>query len=147
MGSLQQCTCLVFFYILLDMAFLQIYMLGKDSSSSYISGSVMFLLGSLLLIYALWEFRLSQLLSGSVLFLIGSVAFTIDSLAWYPEASKHLCYLGYAVFIIGRVCFLFGSQTKRCDVFFRNNAKKEANRKATMNDDPLNSIQSHTQAA
>jgi len=125
----------------------QIDIIGKDASSSYVAGSVMFVLGSLLLIYALWEFRLSNLLSGSILFLIGSFAFTIDSLAWYPEATKQLCYLGYLVFIIGRICFLFGSQTKRCDIFFRNNAKKEADRKTTLACDPLASIQSHTQAA
>jgi len=124
----------------------QISLIGKDGSSSYVSGSVMFLLGSLFLIYALWEFKLSQLLSGSVLFLIGSIAFTLDSLAWYPESTKQLCILGYVVFIMGRLCFLFGSQTKRCDMFFRNNAKKEADRKATFGADGL-TVQSNTQAA
>jgi len=125
----------------------QLSLVGGNASPSYVAGSVMFLLGSMLLIYALWEFKFSQLLSGSVLFLIGSFAFTIDAMAWYPESTKQLCYLGYTVFILGRICFLFGSQTKRCDVFFRNNAKKEANRKATLTPDSLTSIQSHTQAA
>jgi len=125
----------------------QISIIGKNGASSYVSGSVMFLLGSLFLIYALWEFKLSQLLSGSVLFLVGSIAFTLDSLAWYPGSTKQLCILGYVVFIMGRLCFLFGSQTKRCDIFFRNNAKKEANRKAsTMGADGL-TIQSNSQAA
>jgi len=111
-------------------------LVGKDSGPSYVAGSIMFLMGSVLLIYALWECRLSNLLSGSILFLIGSFAFTLDAMAYYPEASRQLCYLGYFVFIIGRICFLFGSQTKRCDIFFRNRAQNEATRKASLADDP-----------
>jgi len=96
---------------------------GQDGTSSYVAGSLMFALGSFLLVYALWECRISRLLSGSALFLTGSVAFTIDSLAYYPKITKELCYIGYITFVIGRLCFLFGSQTKRCDIFFRNSTQ------------------------
>jgi len=107
-------------------------------SSSYLTGALNFLLGSALLVYALWDWGCSNLLSGSVLFLIGSLAFSLDGSGYYPGMSQILCYIGFTTFTLGRLCFLLGSQTPRCDIFFRDRAEAYSNaRKRSMADIPV----------
>jgi len=106
--------------------------LACSRSSSYLAGSLNFLFGSALLVYALWDWGISNLLSGSILFLLGSVAFSIDGSGYYPAMSQNLCFIGYSTFSLGRVCFLFGCQTPRCDIFFRDRAEEYSERKQSM---------------
>eukprot|EP00931_Biecheleriopsis_adriatica_P100849 TRINITY_DN7608_c0_g1_i1.p1 TRINITY_DN7608_c0_g1~~TRINITY_DN7608_c0_g1_i1.p1 ORF type:complete len:398 (+),score=49.40 TRINITY_DN7608_c0_g1_i1:39-1232(+) len=124
-------TAGIFMYLIGYILFLAIY---SDRASQfvhalYILGCLAFLSGSSLLIIACYpphrndtvcqRFSPVQLQSslfwGSVCFFIGSVIFLIDSLG-FGSASRNGVF-GLAVFAVGRVQFLRGSQTARCSIW------------------------------
>jgi hypothetical protein len=123
---------------------------SHPSQVLYLLGSLFFLAGSALLVLAtfpppvpmvlrqltIWEdvrarFSLcdqqSALFWGSVTFLLGSILFSLDS-CWglvntesRPELLSPVCiHIGYALFTIGRLYFLWGSTTTDCGAFFQS---------------------------
>lgn len=109
---------------------------SKAIQELYILGSLAFLLGSLLLAIAvcppdrndnlchrLSPVRLqSSLFCGSFCFLIGSSFSLADSLGLGNASVNGTC--GLAVFVVGRVYFLRGSQTTRCTVWLTQRTSK-----------------------
>jgi hypothetical protein len=104
-------------------AFLCIYsfvLLGVGYHAAwYHSGAWCFLVGSALLLVATKPKRISCSLDaslwwGSLMFLLGSLCFAEDALL-----PMGLSPAGLVVFTAGRLFFVRGSQTERCDIFFR----------------------------
>lgn len=82
----------------------------------YHQGAWAFLLGSALLTFA--TRRVESLFCGSLSFLLGSMVFAIDAVIHSPG----LVSAGYTMFAFGRVFFVKGSETPRCDMRFRERA-------------------------
>jgi len=124
------------------------------SSGLYLAGSLLFLAGSAVLVRATVpppipmvmrelsftehvraRFSMidqqSSLFWGSMAFLMGSVLFTVDS-AWGLHggskpalASVFNISMGYALFTVGRLYFLWGSTTADCDALFGREGWRE----------------------
>lgn len=95
----------------------------------YHGGSWLFLVGSLFLMYAtalkkMKEYnplkQSSALFWGSTCFLIGSACFAMDA-ASSGLGTKGNGLTGFALFALGRIFFIRGSQTPRCSVLFMKN--------------------------
>jgi hypothetical protein len=115
----------VAFYFLGYMAFAVIYAWAFFDNAEvaqwyspimYHEGAWAFLLGSVLLTFA--TRRVESLFCGSLSFLFGSLVFSIDAMIHYPK----LISAGYTMFAFGRVFFVKGSETPRCDMRFRESA-------------------------
>eukprot|EP00658_Telonema_sp_P-2_P051437 TRINITY_DN3949_c0_g1_i1.p1 TRINITY_DN3949_c0_g1~~TRINITY_DN3949_c0_g1_i1.p1 ORF type:complete len:455 (-),score=69.51 TRINITY_DN3949_c0_g1_i1:274-1638(-) len=94
-------------------------------SGLYNGGSFMFMVGSLFLLRVFPVFGV--LWWGSMCFAVGSCCFVRDALqlctvdldCGLPDASRTLNLTGLILFLIGRICFVLGSETSRLDLFFR----------------------------
>lgn len=95
----------------------------------YKLGSFFFLAGSTLLMHGTWPGCKRRTLAssagasfwGSTCFTLGSVLFVANSLGFGPAS---FVPAGLLIFTLGRVCFILGSQTDRCDLLFRRPAVK-----------------------
>jgi len=131
----------VFLYFLGYATFLLFYTMSSAGKSDgleacYLTGSLLFLTGSVSLVAAtlppmqlakLSPFTVgASLFWGSVSFLIGSVAFTWDAArviggnGYTPWLTK----AGYAVFIVGRVYFVWGSVNPDVGIFLQRTPLK-----------------------
>ena len=92
----------------------------------YNGGCFMFLVGSLLLF--VYFPRFSVVWWGSAFFALGSACFQLDALqlcttqmeCGLPDASRTLNMIGLCLFVLGRGCFILGSETSRIDIFLRS---------------------------
>jgi len=132
-------------YLLGYATFVAVYWPGLPSevvSALYISGSGLFLAGSISLTFAtcpVWtdlglspqlKSPLAALFWGSLSFLIGSVLFELDSLGF--GNSRVSTNLGLVIFFAGRVFFIRGSQTSLCDAFFRRTSRRRLHRQGSI---------------
>jgi len=99
----------------------------------YTIGSVMFAIGSLFLVSSTvgpdprkMEGDLTSFLKnwslfvGSLAFFIGSAAFVVDSFVTNPANAK----IGYSWFVLGRLCFLWGSTTEKVNWLLQKEARR-----------------------
>eukprot|EP00939_MAST-03C_sp_MAST-3C-sp1_P000415 g415.t1 len=119
----------VFLYFLGYVLFAALYAEAGDAESLYHGGSWLFLVGSLFLMYAtkldhIHEYnplaKSSALFWGSTCFALGSVFFAMDAASSGINARAN-GIAGYGFFVLGRIYFVRGSQTKRCSVLFTKN--------------------------
>eukprot|EP00040_Diaphanoeca_grandis_P000966 m.17067 g.17067 ORF g.17067 m.17067 type:complete len:265 (+) comp11322_c0_seq1:526-1320(+) len=121
----------VWLYTLGYAMFLALFCLvAVDTSTSraitgcYITGSVLFLIGSVFLVVATIPKQLCGVgpsaCWGSCLFLLGSVSFTTDAIWANPTHNYTFGVAGNSFFLLGRIFFLHGSTTPECDCIFRN---------------------------
>ena len=132
-------------YALFFLLFALLMLENKSTVSIfYVSASVSFTIGSVVLVHAtvpldmqgLKRFnpfrKISSLFWGSCFFFTGSLAFTVDStlplllISLDSNVSFSLILTGLAAFAVGRGFFLHGSTTEECDMFFRNRCKMQA---------------------
>lgn len=117
----------IFWYFAGFGVFLGVYWPGTAASTVvnlYKLGSFFFLFGSMSLMHACWPGGHIKTLAsaqgspfwGATLFTIGSVLFVLNSLSVGPA---DFVQIGLIIFTAGRVCFIRGSQTARCDWLFR----------------------------
>lgn len=105
--------------------------LSTTANYFYLLGSVLFLVGSAFLLAATapvpggagkWSpvDIGGSLFWGSITFFIGSVAFTADAIQVVSgkEYTKWLAIAGNAIFVVGRLYFIWGSSTGEVGVFF-----------------------------
>ena len=112
---------------------------GTTLPGCYSAGSLLFAIGSAFLVRATvgplppkpWDMVTRGFLAslfgkpwslfwGSAAFLLGSCAFARDSFFSSPNNAV----AGYALFIVGRLFFLWGSTTQEVDIFFRVNRRQ-----------------------
>lgn len=122
----------VFFYFAGFGTFIGVYWPAVAASTVgilYKLGSLFFVLGSAFLMHGTWPGCKRRILAsaggasfwGSSCFLLGSLLFMANSLGAGPAA---FVPAGLLIFTLGRVCFIRGSQTPRCDALFRRPAVK-----------------------
>jgi hypothetical protein len=121
----------ILFYFVGYMLFASLYGKVGDAKVLYRGGSWFFLIGSLLLMYATALTRIheynpfsksSALFWGATCFFFGSLCFAMDADSSGFGAREN-GIVGYVLFTFGRIFFIRGSQTPRCDVLFM---KKQA---------------------
>eukprot|EP00756_Hemistasia_phaeocysticola_P045533 Hpha_TRINITY_DN19282_c0_g1::TRINITY_DN19282_c0_g1_i1::g.194193::m.194193 len=83
----------------------------------YVTGSVLFLIGSAFLLWSTLRSRAMWLAAGSLAFLLGSFAFTVDSVG--EKGSLTLLLVGYGCFTPGRLFFLLGSTGPEAGICFQ----------------------------
>jgi hypothetical protein len=118
----------IFFYFLGFGTFIGVYWQWAAAAAAvgvlFKLGSFFFLAGSTLLMHGTWPGCKRRTLTssagasfwGSTCFTIGSVLFVAASWGVGPAA---FVQAGLLIFTLGRVCFILGSQTDRCDMLFR----------------------------
>ena len=114
----------VFLYWCGYVAFTALYA-GNDAASPglYNAGSWLFLTGSALLMIATYPTAFAGIRNaifwGSASFFLGSTLFVLDASGSGFVVPGVNVKVGLVAFVVGRVLFIIGSQTKRCSIFFR----------------------------
>ena len=121
----------VVLYFVGYVSFMFLYADVGDAKALYRGGSWLFLIGSLFLMYATALNRIqeynpfsksSALFWGSSCFFLGSLFFVIDADS-YGFGERENVIVGFVLFTIGRIFFVRGSQTPRCDFLFLREKK------------------------
>jgi len=136
-GYILGVACYLFGYAVFLTYYVHILAQQEVSNAWYFNGSLAFLLGSVFLVQVTGPRHFKDfspidggaaLWWGSFLFLAGSIAFEADSATvgmLYKHGNENKGLFGLVVFLIGRVFFIRGSRTDRCNIFFCATQKHE----------------------